>query len=244
MLVRGDPRGIAVVSTASDFASADYPRVVWSAVGIPEGVSVSLLWSTDLEPSRLNSVPIDIRAGRAIFVNVMDERHWIGHITGLALAFKGDLRSPIRIRGVTVRAGGLVATLSGVARAWTSFAPWSMTSVDSLETHDTMSEVSPVAILFTSLAVTLVALVGIAWLREKSLPAASFVSAASTHAPTLVVLTLFAWFVIDVGWAVGLARHVHDDNLRFAGKTLTAKHLALEDGALYAFVEKARAILP
>ena len=244
VVIRGDARGIAVVSIVSDFASTDYPRVVWLAVGIPDRVSVSLLWGTDLEPSRLNSTPVDIRGGHAMPVNVIDQPHWIGHITGVALAFQGDLRSPIRVRRLFVRAGGLAATLSGVARAWTSFAPWSMTSADSLEAHDTMSDVSPVALLLASLGIALMLLVGAASLWEKPAFTASFASLVSTLVPTLIVLTLLAWLVLDVGWTAGLAGHVRDDDLRFAGKTSAAKHLALDDGALYAFVEKARTILP
>jgi hypothetical protein len=89
-----------------------------------------------------------------------------------------------------------------------------------------------------------VVLIGIAWLREGNLAVASIGSAAKACVPALVLLALLAWLVLDVGWTAGLAGHVRDDSQRFAGKTPAAKHLALEDGALYAFAEKARAILP
>jgi hypothetical protein len=50
--------------------------------------------------------------------------------------------------------------------------------------------------------------------------------------------------VQDARWFANLARQTHATALRYAGLDWREKHLAAEDGALFAFVEKVRAKLP
>ncbi len=53
-----------------------------------------------------------------------------------------------------------------------------------------------------------------------------------------------SWFVLDARWTWNLARQVQATFAQYGGKDWRGKHLAAEDGALFEFVEKARAELP
>jgi hypothetical protein len=59
-----------------------------------------------------------------------------------------------------------------------------------------------------------------------------------------VALTLAAWFVLDARWVANMARRLDTTAHRYAGKDSRDKHLAAEDGDLYAFIDKARSLLP
>jgi hypothetical protein len=63
-------------------------------------------------------------------------------------------------------------------------------------------------------------------------------------ATAAVVLVLVAWLVLDARWMVSLTREAHATALQFAGKDLRQKHLAAQDHDLFAFIEKARGVMP
>ena len=57
-------------------------------------------------------------------------------------------------------------------------------------------------------------------------------------------LFVCAWFILDVPWQWNLMREARATFQQYAGKSWRERHLAAEDGALFAFIEKARAKLP
>ena len=63
---------------------------------------------------------------------------------------------------------------------------------------------------------------------------------------SLVLLVVFfgAWAILDARWTWNLARQVAATISEYGGKDLDARHLASSDGAVYAFVQKARAAMP
>jgi hypothetical protein len=50
--------------------------------------------------------------------------------------------------------------------------------------------------------------------------------------------------VLDARWMVNLTREAHATALQFAGKDQQQKHLAAQDRDLFAFIEKARGVMP
>ena len=60
----------------------------------------------------------------------------------------------------------------------------------------------------------------------------------------VAAIALVAWFALDARWGANLVRQVRETARQYAGKDWRDRHLAAEDGALFAFIEKARAIMP
>ena len=60
----------------------------------------------------------------------------------------------------------------------------------------------------------------------------------------LAALFVAAWAVLDAGWTWQLARQVAATRAQFGGKDTHERLAAADDGALFAFVERARAKMP
>ncbi|MBS0327117.1 MAG: hypothetical protein JSS46_11325 [Proteobacteria bacterium] len=235
--------GNAVVSTATNLAARDYARVAWRVRGVAPGTTGFLLWNTDVEPDRVNRMALTTQGGTLLPADASSDPHWLGNIRGIALVLHGELERPVEILGAEAGSGDALETLRSRVREWLGYARWSGSSINTVAGGADGVLLPLPLLLFATLVVASAALAGLAWRRGRAeaVPAtASIVSIA----PSMVLLFLVSWLVLDARWTFELARHVHDDGLRFAGKTPAAKHLALEDGALFAFAEKARAMLP
>ena len=57
-------------------------------------------------------------------------------------------------------------------------------------------------------------------------------------------MLIAATAVLDARWAWNLGRQVQVTMAQFAGQDVRSRHLAGDDGPLYAFIEKARPLLP
>lgn len=229
--------GAVIVSLKFGLRAIDYPGVAWDVSGLPPGTQARLLWRTDVKPDRTFSLDVPIAAGRTLPVVALDNPDWFGGITGIALALKLPPESaPVRIAGVTalpLSAGGILAARW---REWTTFEPWTGASINSIVGGADVQELPPVLLLGLGLALVTAVSVAIAGWRPAflgpGLPA------------VLGALFLGAWWLLDVRWESNLLRQAAVTAGQYAGKSLEAKHLAAEDAALYAFIEKARAALP
>jgi hypothetical protein len=67
---------------------------------------------------------------------------------------------------------------------------------------------------------------------------------AMTAAAAWIGILVAAWLVLDARWTLNLLRQVRVTADTYAGKDIAEKHRAAEDGALYAFIEQARAVMP
>jgi hypothetical protein len=67
-------------------------------------------------------------------------------------------------------------------------------------------------------------------------------------APSLAIaaagLFIAVWFVLDARWTFNLARQTRETAARYGDKDWQSKHLAADDGPLFAFIEKVRDALP
>jgi len=235
--------GNAVVSATTNLVARDYARVAWRLHGLAPGTSAFLLWNTDVEPDRVNRLPLAAQGGALLPADVAADPHWLGQVRGIALILHGEIERPVEILGADAGSGDAFATIASRVREWVAYARWNGSSINTVSDGDEAVLLPLPLLLFAALVVASAAIAAIVWWRgrgESIAPAARIASIA----PSVALLFLASWLVLDARWAVALARHVHDDGIRFAGKSPAAKHLALEDGALFAFVEKARTILP
>lgn len=231
-----DPTRTVVVSFPTSFRARDYPLIAWDVTGIPPGVEAALLWHNDYQPSRVLARPLTVEAGRLLPAQVGGERDWIGRIGGLALVLRGSFTRPIIVRGAAAKPQTALQVLGDRAREWLTFEAWNGASVNNLvggaDTQDL-----PLPVLLASVTGSaILAYAALARLRSRALqPWLAVVSA---------VFFLGAWFILDLRWQWNLLRQVEITRQQYAGKSWRERHLAAEDSALFAFIEKVRAKLP
>lgn len=226
----------ALISLVPDLISSDYAAIAWIATDLPDGARVRLLWRNDKAPEKLNAMDVAVESGRTRPVMVADNPAWSGRITGLALAIQGPLTQPVRIRGVIAKPMGALEMLGDRVGEWLAFEGWSGTSINTVTGGADFQDLPlPLLIALTvALAGTAVVLI------ERRRPGTFGV------APPVALGALFviAWLILDARWTGNLLRQESQTAQQFAGKSLHDKHLAGEDAQLFAFVERARQVLP
>jgi hypothetical protein len=231
-----DANGMTLVTVQSDLRSTGLAVMEWAATGVPETADVRLVWRSSFAPRNINTVPLRVEYGRPMPVVVARHPAWIGRITGLALAIQGPLAHPLRIHGVAAKPAGALETLHERAAEWFAFETWSGASINTMTGG---AEIQPLP-----LPVLLASIVGLAGgavaLIHRRWPSAFGV------APETIAAAFFlaAWLALDARWSWNLARQVTVTAGQYAGKDARAKHLAAEDGPLYAFIEKSLALMP
>ena len=231
-----DKGGTTIVSVVVKLRSSEYSAIAWIAKDIPGEADVRMLWQNDYAPEKIFSTRVRIEGGRPLLAMVTNERDWIGNITGLALVIQGPLPQPARIRGVVAKPMGAFEILGDRMREWFTFEGWTGTSINTV-TGGPDAQDLPLPLLLAG-AVALA--VGIAWLLRYFRP---------HWLPLPLPLVLAALFVaaslvLDGRWTWNLARQFAATESQYAGLDSRAKSIASEDGALYAFVEKTRKVLP
>lgn len=231
-----DPSGIIVVSVVTKFASADLAQVAWIAIDVPDGIEVSALWRSDYKPEALNTLPLPALGGRLLPAAVGKHAAWIGRIEGLALAFRGPIAEPIRIRGVIVRPQDAPEIAKERVREWFAFEGWTGTSINTITGGADLQDLPLPLLLAAAAALAGLVVAALRRWRPEAFPLGVLGS--------LVVFALAAWLLLDLRWAWNLARQVEQTAATLAFRGFDEKRLAVEDGPLYAFVAKAREAMP
>jgi len=231
-----DPTGTTIVSVVVKFRSSEYAAVAWAATDLPEQAEAQLLWQNDYTPETVFSTRVRVESGRTQPVLVANERGWIGNITGLALRIQGPLPQPVRIRGVVAKPMGALEILGDRSREWLAFERWTGTSINTITGGADLQDL-PLPVL---LACAVVLAVAAAWAIRRYRPAALPLPLPVVLATLFVVATL----VLDGRWTWNLARQLAATGAQYAGLDARSRYLASEDGPLFAFTDKVRAILP
>ena len=229
-----DPSGLALVTANSDFRSSEFPVVAWTGDNFPEGADVRFLWRTDYAPAKLNSTPVAIAAGRLVPVVMLKNPDWVGRITGVALAVRGPLATPARVYGVAAKPGGVVGQLADLRREWFGFEPWSGASINTITGGADVQDLPLPTLVVAAMALAAAVWFALAYRRRRT----------AALPVVLAVLFVVAWLVVDAQWMSNLVRQVEATRAQFGGKDLRERHVAMEDGPLYQFIEKARAKMP
>jgi hypothetical protein len=225
-----------IVSLSLALRSEDFPAIAWQVSGVPAGAEARLLWRNEYTPDRMFTVRIPIEGGEIAPIVVSSDRNWFGRIIGIALAVKLPSPAKVHIRGVYAEPVSAGAVLGLRAREWMTQEVWSGTSINTVVGGAEVPAL-PLPLLLglaTVLATAVSLLVGA--LRAGSIGPAF---------PAAVAAIFFvSWMVLDARWQWNLARQVRATSDQFAGKSWHEKHLASDDGELFAFSEKVRAKLP
>jgi hypothetical protein len=234
VIAAAEPGSTALVSITTDFRSADYRAIAWQVGRMPADADVRMYWRSNYAPAKMLSAPVAVTPGGLLAVDVSREANWVGQITGLALAVRLPAPQPIRIFGVQAKPMGAPELLRDRWREWTTFESWTGTSMTTLSGGAAVQSL-PLPFLL-AVAALLAMLASFLLLRRGthggSLPLA------------LAAIFVAAWIAADLRWEWNLARQAGATRDQFAGKDWRGKHLAAEDGPLFAFIERARAKLP
>ena len=236
LVVVPDASGSVIVSVTTSLRSTDFPGVEWQASELPAGAQARLLWRNDTAAGRLFALELPIEDGRLQPVIVSHDANWFGRITGLALSLKLPAPGPVRVQGVTAQTLSAGAVLTAQVSQWLSVEPWSASSINTVVGSADLPELPLPALL--GLAAALTAAISLVLARWRPTWFGARLPAA------LAVTFLAAWFVLDARWQLNLARQVQATLDQYAGKTWREKHIASDDGPLFAFIEKVRATLP
>ena len=230
-----DANETSAVSVTTDFRAADYPAVAWYANNVPESADVRVLWRTDVEPQKLNYASVRVESGRLLPRILVDDPGWIGRVTGLALIVRTPLAQPLRIAGVEAKPMGAFELLRDRAAEWLALESWTGTSINTI-TGGADVQGLPLPLLLGSAALLAA---GMLWGWNR------FGRGTRGLAPFAVALLfIIGWSVLDARWIANLARQVGETYTQYGGKDWQSKHEAAPDGALFAFIEKARKHLP
>ena len=226
--------GGVLITVETDFRASDYPAIAWNATNVPDNVDVRMIWRTDYAPAKVNTVAIPIVAGQLRPVVVAGDPNWVGRIRGLALAINGPLATPVRIAGVSARPMGIADIFAARFAEWTAFERVSGTSINSVTGGANVQDL-PLPVLLASV----VALAAALWYALER-----YRGQTGLFPSLLAVLFTTAWLLDDARWSWNLLRQTLATGRTYAGLDWRERHLAAEDGALFQFIESARAELP
>ena len=231
-----DAMHTVVIAVNTSFRSRDYALIAWDAAGVPDDVEATLLWSNDYASSRMFRRTLTVEAGRIAPALVAQDRDWLGRISGLALVLQGSFTEPIVLRGAAAKPMSAGHVLGDRLEEWFAFEPWTGTSINTLTGGADTQDLPLPALLAAIAVVAAFAYAGLA--RWKPYLYGSVLGAG------VAGLFVIAWIVIDARWQWNLLRQVRVTHAQYAGKPWHDRHLAAEDGAVFAFIEKVRAKLP
>jgi hypothetical protein len=194
-----------------------------------------MLWYSDYRASRMSTQPLSVEAGRIMPIDLAHDRSWIGNIRGLALVLRNAQAQPVIVGDVVAKPMTPAQILEDRAHEWLEFEPWNGASINSVTGGATTQDL-PLPVL---LAVIVLA----GALAYAAL--ARWMPGVGPFRPAVVAAIFIAgWFVLDARWQWNLLRQVQVTFEQYAGKPWQERHLAAEDGELFAFIEKVRAKLP
>jgi hypothetical protein len=231
-----DASGQAYVAIVTDLRARDYAAITWEAHNVPADADVHFLWRTDYAPRKIFSAPVTVEAGRLLPVVLANDAGWLGRVTGIGLAIRGNLVQPFAISSVAAKPSGAVGILQDRAREWLGFERWKGTSINTIVGGDDVQPLPLPLLLAASIALAGGAM--LLWRRFRG----SFGMADAAAA--IAIMFAASWFVLDARWTWNLARQAQATIAQYGGKDWRGKHLAAEDGPLFEFVEKARAEMP
>ena len=235
VVAAGGAANTVIVSLNTDLRSSEFPAIAWNVQGVPDDAEIRMLWKSDIAPSRMNQAPVTVESGRLLRVVLAGNPAWLGRVQGIALAIRAPPGAPLRFEGASAQPMGAPQILAERLRDWLAFEPFSGASINTINggTERQDLPLPPLVALAVALATLLL------WGVHRILPAVYACSVAST----LAGLFALAWFALDARWMANLAHQTSLTLAQYGGKSTRDKHVAAEDGALYAFVEKARAVM-
>jgi len=236
VVAAGTTPNTVVVSLNTDLRSSEFPAIAWDVQGVPDNAAVQMLWKSDIGGSRTNQIPVTVELGRLRPVVLVNHPAWLGRVQGIALAIRAPLSAPLRFEGVSADPMGAPQILAARLRDWLAFEPFSGASINTISGGVDGQDLPLPPLVALAVTLATLSLWGLHRMRPRFY--------ACSVATTLAGLFAFAWFALDARWIANVAEETRSTLAQYGGKSTRDKHLAAEDGTLYAFVEKALTAMP
>ena len=91
------------IAINTSLRATDYPVIAWETIGVPDDVEVAVLWQNEYEPGRVFNQRVDVEVGRVQPISLAQNNKWVGRISGIALAVRGNSVEPMVIRGAAAK---------------------------------------------------------------------------------------------------------------------------------------------
>ncbi len=233
-----DASRVAIISShGMEFAAADFPRVEWaveSAELVPP--TLTFLWRTRESPGRTFFKPLAWAEGstrRVVPLRLADTEGWNGTIVGIALVVRGPLALPLTIGAATVPGVSSLTAAREVLGQWTRRFAVEGGSIAFPFDKERDDHLSLLLATVVAQGLAIAACLIVARRRRNRVD------------PRAIWAILIAgWLVLDVRWQINLGRQLVNTAARFAGKTGDARHLASDDGQLFALMQRVNRALP
>jgi hypothetical protein len=225
------PAMLALVSPP--LLADNHARLAIEASALPKDVELALLWMRSDESKHIFRHPIDLSHGRPLPLFLDRDPEWRGQIAKLALSIKGPIPTPWRLVRIELTEVDPASILASLVADWTAFEPWEGHSINvvfgGLERQRVYLPL--LAFVASVLAVTLL----VAWSKRRH----------RKLAPTFLILPfIIGWLVLDLRWQANLLQQADQTYDLFGGLSWEERHLKMEDGDLFRFVQSARKRLP
>lgn len=226
-----DPNGSFIaVRPNVGFDAKDYVAVDIELVGLTEAQPVAVFWRTRLSSGRTFNHQADVVTRGGVRARVDRNPNWNGPIYGLGVVVVGSPprgAAIVRVRLISASAG---AQALETARSWLGVEPWTNQSINVVFLGG-QYQALPMT-LFAGLAAMLAIAGWIGWNYRKGV--------RSIALGVLVIAGAF-WLALDLRWLANFALVERQTTATFAGKSWRDARMAADDGALFAFIEQARA---
>jgi len=224
----------AIISAGRmSLAASNYPFLQYTINNFQPGLDLFFFWRTRDNPQQITTTELYWSGDGPAYFNLSKEPEWKGHISEIGLLIYGDLRNePLEIVELELHPYSAKTLLSTIWSEWTAFTGWSQTSINILVGMPPKSILSPTLATgaWCGLAIFLYA----SWclavaIKTRKKPKASII--------VLTSIVLIGWLMLDLKWQIELFHQLSDTKYLYAGKNTEEKHLAAEDGELYAYIK-------
>ena len=208
-----DASGLAVVSLKPTIRAADYAAIEWmrSDGCRPCRRVADLAYRRQAGTEQFGAA--DRVSGRPASRRVPRHPAWIGRITGLALAMRGPMAEPVRIRGVVAKTMGATEMFAIASREWFAFE-----ALERRVDQHGHRRCGPAGLAASRCCSPRPSRSCSGALRRRGL-APAIPRKGTACSRSVVGFVLIAWLVLDTRWTRNLLRQVDVTAARFAGKS-------------------------
>lgn len=219
--------------TVLPFRAADFGYVTVDAEPLPRDVAVALIWLRRDAPGRPFEQPLAVDHDRLVSTALDTNPDWRGDISFIAIAVKGPMARPWTLHAFRLEPMRVSGAMAEIVRGWTTFERWDGRSINVIFGGREEQRAWLPLLVFTASVVSAL----VVWVLARR-------RGSRSSAAALALPFLLGWLVLDARWQDNLLEQAGVTRTEFGGRTWEERHLAMEDGELFRFVQAAVARMP
>jgi hypothetical protein len=231
-----DASGWALLIVPTDRLQLDnYPYVHIIFRDSLNADSLVLLWKSKSRDRRISRASIPYNQEKSMWLTMDGIPGWLGEVESVAISIQGIPEDQIVLEQIAFAPASLSAHLKSIYANWTTFSPWSGTSVNfHAGVYQENLALHPVPLMAVWFALSSIIL-AIRLLLARSKP--------QVYVLVLPMIFLIAWLTLDMVWQGKLLQQLFETRSQFSGKNMTEKLQSGGDGELYKFIEDVHSLI-